>query len=154
MVLSSYAEKTPGFDFSVMATDISTKVLEIARLGIYNEAVVAALPLTLKQQYFLKSKNRDRQQVRVCPAIRQRVQFGRLNLMDNFELGEPVDIIFCRNVFIYFDKPTQKKITEQFLRNLTPGGYIVLGLTETLGDFRPALTRVASTIYKSQVVNH
>jgi chemotaxis protein methyltransferase CheR len=154
MVLSDYAEKTPGFDFSVLATDISVRVLETARQGIYNEAVVAGLPLILKQQYFLKSKNRGRQQVRVSPALRQRVRFGWLNLMEKFKLDNPVDVIFCRNVFIYFDRPTQKKIMGQFLQNLTPGGYIVLGLTEMLGDLRPALTRVASTIYKSQAVNH
>jgi len=151
MILSEFAKKNSGFDFSILATDISTNALEKAKLGIYNLDRVEPVPSILKRNYFLKSKDRSRQLVRVIPQLRARVQFGKLNLMDNdFKLPGPMDIIFCRNVFIYFNQPTQNKILAQFFQNLAPGGHIFLGLTETGTKVNASLTRIASSIYKNQ----
>lgn len=152
MVLSEFAESRRGFDFSILATDISTRVLEKGRLGIYDEEWVKPVPTILKRKYFLRSKDRSKKLVRIIPDLRARVQFGRLNLVDNnFAIGRPVDIIFCRNVFIYFERPTQLKVLRQFCQHLAPDGYIFLGLTETLGDLNTSLVRVASTVYRQRM---
>ena len=150
IVLSEFAMKYPGFPFTIMATDISTKVLDKARLGIYDEGVISMMPLSLKQKYFLRSKNRDKGQVRVVPALRSIIQFQRLNLMDErYPIPEAsLDAIFCRNVMIYFDRETQNRLLNRYCRYLKPEGYIFLGHSETVHGFDLPLTRIASTIYR------
>jgi chemotaxis protein methyltransferase CheR len=133
MVLSEFAEKVTGFRFSVLATDISTRVLEKAMQGTYEHDRVEPIPIPLRKKYLLRSKNRSSGLVRICPELRSLVRFRRLNLMDDeFQLDEPMGVIFCRNVMIYFDQPTQKKLIEKFGRHLVPGGYLFMGHSESL----------------------
>jgi chemotaxis protein methyltransferase CheR len=150
IVLSEFAEKNPGFQFIIVATDISTKVLDKARLGIYDEVQIEMIPLMLKQKYFMRSKDRDRGLVRVLPALRSTVQFQRLNLMDEyFAIPEAsIDALFCRNVMIYFDRGTQNKLLERFCRYLKIGEHLFLGHSETVQGFNLPLVRMASTIYR------
>src|SRR5512143_2120237 len=101
MVLSEFAETRPGFRFSILATDISTKVLETAALGIYDEERIAPVPPAMQRKYLLKSRDRSKGLVRVAPVVRSHVDFRQLNLMDeNFGIREWLDVIFCRNVII------------------------------------------------------
>jgi chemotaxis protein methyltransferase CheR len=149
MVLSEYAEERPGFQFSILATDISTRVLEKARLGVYEIGVIAPIPPEAKRKYLLKSRDRSRPMARVAPEIRSRVDFQRLNLMDaDFALPHPMDVIFCRNVVIYFDKTTQGQLIKKFFRNLRPNGYLFMGHSETLHGFDVPLAQVAPTVYR------
>jgi chemotaxis protein methyltransferase CheR len=86
---------------------------------------------------------------RVAPEIRSRVDFQRLNLMDaDFALPHPMDVIFCRNVVIYFDKTTQGQLIKKFFRNLRPNGYLFMGHSETLHGFDVPLEQVAPTVYR------
>ncbi len=148
-VLSAFAGSRPGLRFSVVATDISTRVLEKAALGIYEEDRIAPVPPDMKRKYLLKSKDRSRGLVRVAPAVRSLVSFRRLNLMDeDFGLREPMDIIFCRNVIIYFDKATQEALVNRLARQLTPGGYLFLGHSETLCGMDAPLAQMAPTVYR------
>ncbi len=151
ITLSEYAERNPGFQFTIMATDISTKVLDKARLGIYDEGQIAMIPLVLKQKYFMRSKDRDRGLVRVLPTLRSAVQFKRLNLMDeHFAVPEAsMDAIFCRNVMIYFERDTQYKLLRKFCRYLKTGKYLFLGHSETVQGLQLPLVRLASTIYRN-----
>lgn len=151
MVLSDFAEKLPDFRFSILASDISTKILETAQSAIYPEERTDTIPLNIKKKYLLKSKNPALSLVRICPALRSSVSFRRINFMDdNFNISDKMDIIFCRNVVIYFDKQTQQALMSKFHRQLRPGGYLFIGHSETLTglnvDFRP----VASTVYIKQ----
>jgi len=149
MVLSSYAEDNPGFDYNILATDISTRVLDKAKTAIYEEEKVEPVPLQMKKKYLLKSKDRQNPMVRIVPALREKVHFRRLNFMDDdFCMREQLDIIFCRNVIIYFDRATQERLLNHFCRILTPGGYIFMGHSETLSGLDVPLTSVHPTVYR------
>ncbi|MBI5409487.1 MAG: protein-glutamate O-methyltransferase [Nitrospirae bacterium] len=160
MVLSEFAEsyqKIPlypplskgEFSFSILATDISTRALEKARLGIYNENTIYPVPTDFRKKYFLKSRDNDKRLVRVVPELRDLVKFRRLNFMDgDFGMREPMDIIFCRNVIIYFDRPTQEKLLNRLYRHLIPGGYMFMGHSETLNGLNVPLISVAPMVYR------
>lgn len=151
MVINEFADKNlkNGFDYLILATDISTRVLEITRKGIYKEERLAPVPLGLRQKYFLKSRDRTKELVRIVPQLRSRIRFRRLNFMDDdFGFREPIDIIFCRNVVIYFDKHTQEKLLKKFYRYLSPKGYIFMGHSETLSGIDVPLVKVSSSVYR------
>jgi len=149
MVLTEYAGQRSGYQFSILATDISTRVLDKARRGIYEMGTIAPIPAEAKRKYLLKSRDRDKPRTRVAPEIRARVEFQRLNLMDaDFGLAHPMDVIFCRNVVIYFDKTTQEQLIQKFARNLHPNGYLFMGHSETLHGFDVPLAQVAPTVYR------
>ncbi len=107
MILAEFAAATPGFDFHILATDISTRVLEIARLGVYRADKAEPVPPSLKRHYLLRSRDPEQNRVRIVPELRSKVTFRRLNFMDeDYGVREPFDILFCRNVLIYFERPT------------------------------------------------
>ena len=151
IVLSEYAEQQGpnGYRFSILATDISTRMLEKARLGIYELDAIAPIPTAVRRKYVLKSRNPARPVARMAPEIRAQVEFRRLNLMDaEFALVHPPDVIFCRNVVIYFDKATQEQLVTRFVRSLRPNGHLFMGHSETLHGFRVPLIQVAPTVYR------
>ena len=149
MALSEFAEQHPGFRFSIAATDISTRVLDRAREGIYDTERVSTVPPELKQKYLLRSRDRAKKQVRIVPDLRAAVQFRRLNLMDEtLSFSEPLDVIFCRNVIIYFDRRTQERLISRFCRLLRPDGYLFLGHSESVHGFDLPLRRITSTVYR------
>jgi chemotaxis protein methyltransferase CheR len=149
MVLSEFAEKYNGFQFSILATDICTKVLEKAVRGTYEMEKVEPVPMSLKKKYLLRNKDSKKNLVRIIPELRNLIQFQRLNLMDNdFNMREPVDIIFCRNVIIYFDRQTQEKLINRFYHKISPGGYLFMGHSETLHGMNVPVVQVAPTIYR------
>lgn len=149
MFLAEFGRQAPGFNFSVLASDISTRVLQIAQKGIYSTEAIAPLPQELRKRYLLKSRDRSRDLVRIVPELRQRVFFRRLNLMDrDYGLAEAMDIIFCRNVVIYFDRSTQEELFRKFCSNLRPGGFLFIGHSETLSGITLPLVKVAPAVYK------
>lgn len=148
MVLSEFAETQPGFKASILATDISTVVLAKAKNAIYAEDRVDTIPLQMKKKYLLKSKDKNKPLVRMSPTLRSMIQFRRLNFMEDFGMHEHMDVIFCRNVIIYFDKPTQERLLNRFCKQLIKGGYLFLGHSETLSGLNVPLTPVASTVYR------
>lgn len=151
MVLSEFTEKHHGFDFSVLATDVSTRVLKTAKRGIYEQDKTTTIPTGLKMKYLMRSKDREKRLVRIVPELRSLVKFRRLNLMENFGMREPMDIIFCRNVIIYFNRTTQEKLLKRICDHLRPGGYIFLGSSENLVGFNMPLEHVSSTIYRKLI---
>ncbi|MBJ6801921.1 protein-glutamate O-methyltransferase [Geomonas sp. Red259] len=149
MVLSEFALRNPGFDFRILATDISTRVLEKAKTAIYTESQVEPVPMDLKKKYLLRSKDRSSGIVRIVPELREKVRFRRLNFMDDdFGMREQLDIIFCRNVIIYFDRPTQEKLLQRFHRQMKPGAFIFMGHSETLSGLDVPLASVYPTVYR------
>jgi chemotaxis protein methyltransferase CheR len=149
MVLSEYGNRWEDFNFSILATDISTKVLARAREAIYTETEAKPIPQTLKKKYLLRSKDRSRQIVRIAPELRAKVQFCRLNFMDqHYGMHTPMDVIFCRNVLIYFDFQKQKHVLTNLCRHLRPEGYLFSGHSETLNGFNLPLHQVATTVYR------
>ncbi|MGA7522491.1 MAG: CheR family methyltransferase [Acidobacteriaceae bacterium] len=149
MVLSEYAETHPGFRFQVLATDISTQVLEKAQLGIYTAEGVEPVPPALRRKYLMRGRERSSDQVRVVPEMRRLVEFRRLNFMDtDYGLAGQADAIFCRNVIIYFDRPTQEKILQRLARQLVPQGYLFVGHSETLHDMQLPVVAIGPALYR------
>lgn len=149
IVLNEFGQKFTKYSFSILATDISTRVLEKAATGIYEEGKIAPIPKSLIHKYFLKSKNKEKKLVRVVPQLRSSVKFQWLNFMqDDFGIRETFDLIFCRNVIIYFDKPTQEKLIEKLVSQLKPGGYFFLGHSESIFNTNLPLAQVAASTYK------
>jgi chemotaxis protein methyltransferase CheR len=149
IVLSEYALTHPGFRFRILATDISTTVLAKAETGIYTDEIVAPVAQPLRKKYFMRSRDPGSNRVRVVPELRQLIEFRRLNFMDaEYGIGEKVDAIFCRNVIIYFDRPTQERILRNLSRNLALDGYMFVGHSETLHDMTLPLAPVAPALYR------
>lgn len=149
MVLSDYQANQPGFRFSILATDISTRVLEIARRAVYPMERIEPISQHHRKKYLLKGRDQRNPEVRIAPELRSLVRFGRLNFMDDdFGLPEMADIIFCRNVIIYFDRPTQERLFKKFCRCLHPGGHLFIGHSESLTGMDLPLRQVAPTVYQ------
>jgi chemotaxis protein methyltransferase CheR len=149
MVLSEYGLTHPGFAFRIIATDISTTVLKKAALGIYSSDAVRPVPQSLKVKYFMRGRERSFERMRVVPELRRLVEFRRLNFMDSdYGIQEKFDAIFCRNVIIYFDRPTQQSILEKITQRLQPRSYLFMGHAETLHDLVLPLAPVAPSLYR------
>jgi chemotaxis protein methyltransferase CheR len=148
MVLSEFAETRP-MCWQLLATDISTAVLDRATRAIYSEASAAPIPAALKHKYLLRSRDREKALVRVVPGLRQKVTFQRLNLLSrHYDVPRPIDVIFCRNVFIYFNRKTQQDILLRFADLLQPEGFVFLGHSETINGLSVPLVQVAPTVYQ------
>lgn len=149
MVLAEVQASKPGFSYDILATDISTRVLDVARRAVYPLERIEPVTAHYRKKYLLKGQDKNNPQVRIVPELRKQIRFGRLNFMaEDFGLPEMVDIIFCRNVIIYFDKETQEQLMNKFCRYLNPGGYLFLGHSESLHGYETPLTQVAPTIYR------
>jgi len=148
MVLEEF-KKRSEFSYSLQASDVSIQVIQSAYKGIYNLDRIAVLPHDLKQAYFLRSKSQP-QLVRVKPEYRKKISYKRINFMDD-HFGLPkheFDIIFCRNVLIYFDKATQEKVIKKFIDHLRPEGLLFLGHSESIMGMDLPLRQVRPTVYQ------
>jgi chemotaxis protein methyltransferase CheR len=132
-----------------MATDISTVVLAKAQMGIYPADAVEPVPALMQRKYLMRSRERDADRVRVVPELRKLIEFRRLNFMDaDYGVGEKVDAVFCRNVIIYFDRPTQERILGKLASYLKPGGYLFVGHSETLHDMNLPVEALGPALYR------
>ncbi len=133
MILSDFMSENQGFDYNIFATDISTRMLYAGIKAIYPEERVTVIPFNYKKKYLLKSKDTTKKTVRIAPELRAKVRFERYNLMNTsyHNCGE-FDIIFCRNVLIYFDHITQMDVVSKLVDRLKPGGHLFLSHSETI----------------------
>ncbi len=151
MVLSDYAAQHAGFDYAILGTDISTRVLNLAREGVYQESQTQPVPPEMQNKYFWRARDRSQGLVRVAPELRRRVTFHRLNFMDaDYGVRDMFDLIFFRNVLIYFDKPTQEAVINKICRNLVPGGYFFAGHSESLAGLDTDLGCVRTAIFRKR----
>ena len=151
MTLFDTLQDLSRWDIKILASDISTRVLAKAASGIYEEERVKLLPQNVVQRHFLKGTGSQAGMLRVNPRIAKLVTFRPINLMDpTFPIRSSLDVIFCRNVMIYFDRPTQARLMEKFCRYLRPGGYVFIGHSESLQWIDHPLTYVKPTIYQKQ----
>ena len=150
IVISEFLEGKRKFDYQILGTDISTRILDKARKAIYGMERVDVIPLAQKRKYLLKSKDTANPQVRIVPALRAHTSFQRLNLMDEVYKDVPsdFDLIFCRNVLIYFDRPTQEKVIQKLCRHLRLGGYFFLGHSESISGYDVPLKQIKPTIFQ------
>jgi chemotaxis protein methyltransferase CheR len=152
MVLNEFKVNHPSFHFSILATDISTAVLEKAIRGIYKQERAETIPTAFRKKYLVRSRERERGLVRIVPEVRAQVRFRRLNFMnEDFGMREQMDIIFCRNVIIYFDRQTQEKLIQRLYSHLTPGGYLFMGHSETLNGLNVPLVSAGPMVYRRPI---
>jgi chemotaxis protein methyltransferase CheR len=138
-------------DYTILATDLSTDVLRKAHSGIYPRDLLEPVPSTLMQKYVMQPNDKQRRDVRISPRLRSKIGFARLNLMDpTYQIGDAVQIIFCRNVLIYFDKKTQAHVLTQLCNRLVTGGYLFIGHSETITGINLPLRQVANTVFQKQ----
>lgn len=140
---------TAGWGWHIECTDISHRILDKARAAIYRHDTVASLPATQLRTYFQKGIGPQEGNYRVRDFLREKVSFRQLNLLDGDPpFREPFHVIFCRNVMIYFDRPTQEELVNKLTRRLVPGGYLLVGHSESLTGIRHSLQMVKPAIYR------
>jgi chemotaxis protein methyltransferase CheR len=148
MVLQEFAQQNPGFTYEILASDISTHILQKAVQAIYPAQHTVDIPLHYRGKYLLKSKDQTPPKIRVVSALRSKVRFERINLIDDhLNIEQMQDIIFCRNVLIYFDRETQFKVLNNLLRNLRSGGLLFIGHSESLHFFDLPVKQIRPTIF-------
>ena len=148
MVLLSYLGNKDLSGVKIYASDINTQVLSQAQRGIYPISRVEPLPQEWRKHFFQKGVNQWEGYVRVKPEVKQLVEFFHLNLMAAFPFKEEFEVIFCRNVMIYFEKPTQTEVVNKFHRCLKPGGHLFIGHSESLCNINHHFAYVKPTIYR------
>ena len=148
MTLMDYHERVSPLKFTIVATDISTDILNKAARAVYEDEKIGTIPVEFRRKYLLRSKDKNKRLVRIIPALRDKVSFRRLNFMDDFQFREKMDLIFCRNVMIYFDKKTQTELVQKFCNHLEPGGHLFIGHSESLAGADLPLKQLAPATYQ------
>jgi chemotaxis protein methyltransferase CheR len=139
----------PGFSFTINATDISNSCLIKARKAIYPHNRIEPVPILLRKSYLLRSKDRTKNLVCMGPQLRDKVNFGVFNLLtDTYDFKPRFDIIFCRNVMIYFSNDDRGQIIRRFCHSLVPGGLLFIGHSETIADTSDIFKQVVPTVYR------
>jgi len=136
------------WDIKLLATDVSTRILERAQAGIYDKERIEPIPLPLRNEYLIRRHEGTKERYEVGRALRSLVIFRYLNLMKDWPVKGPIDFIFCRNVMIYFDKPTQARLIRRFYDLLDSGGVLFTGHSESLTGIEHAFKYVQPTIYQ------
>ena len=132
----------------ILATDISTKVLRIAEAGIYPQEKIKNIPIPILKKYFQIGSGHSEGHYRVKSEIKSMIDFQRFNLMHNFTAQAHFDIIFCRNVMIYFDKQTQGVLVNKFYDSLRNGGYFFVGHSESLTGLKHQFNYIEPSVYQ------
>ena len=149
-IVITMAENLPNFqdwDARILSTDLSTKVLDTASKGSYQAKRLSTMPAQWRREYFTVDKSSGQEIYTAKPSIRKRITFGHLNLMGNWPMKGPFDAIFCRNVMIYFDKPTRARLIERYWDLLAPGGILFIGHSESLTGIQHKFKYVQPTVY-------
>jgi len=135
-------------DVRILATDISAKMLDKARRAVYEEGTLRDVPRLLLQKYFIKHRKQHPLAYQVKDNVSSMVQLAWLNLMDSWPMRGPFNVIFCRNVMIYFDSPTQQNLINRFWELLEPGGYLFVGHSESLSAISHKFQYIRPATYR------
>lgn len=142
-------EFSPSLDFYILGTDVSSRVLEVARSGIYPFHESGQIPMPYLKEYLLKSKDKHQPKIKIVNTLRSKVHFRYGNLMDNdYRINEQFQIIFLRNTLIYFGSDDQTAILNKVLKYLVPGGYLFIGHSESLVNRGLPLNTIAPSVYQ------
>src|ERR1700733_1632585 len=150
MCLADTLAKSPARQFKILATDISTRVLATAERGVYPVSRFDEVPEAWRRAYLLRGRGESNGFYKVKPPLAQQVEFARLNLIEPFPQRTAFHVIFCRNVMMYFDKPTQQNIVQRLAGCLERGGYLFVGHSESLTGVEHALHYVRPATYRNQ----
>lgn len=148
MTLLDTMPQIADWDVRILATELDTDVFDKAVGGIYSQQDVCELSGPQLKSGFRKGRGNRQGMVRVAPEVRRLVTFRRHNLMHEWPMHGPFDIIFCRNVVIYFDKPTQQRLFNRFADIMAPAGYLFIGHSESLNNLSDRFKLIGRTIYR------
>jgi chemotaxis protein methyltransferase CheR len=148
IVLREHLPEMEGRDVRILATDISRCVLDKARQAVYPQAVVQETPLPQYRKYFIRLPHGRSGSVRVAPEAQRMVHLAYLNLMEPWPMRGGFQVIFCRNVMIYFDRPTQQTLVQRFWDVLEDGGYLFVGHSEGLSAIKHHFRYVRPAVYR------
>lgn len=149
MVVQSVLGKYPRLKVSITASDISNNVLKQAKAGVYSESKISKLPKAWVKNYFQQINSRD---YSISNDVKKLVEFKYFNLNDTIGWNKNYhDVIFCRNVMIYFDNSTKQKLCKRLYDSLKPGGYLIIGMSENLSNLDTEFERVKPSVYRKKM---
>jgi len=143
MIAHDHMQDLRGWDVQILATDLSNYAVKEARTGLYDRDVIKDLPSDVLSRHFDRAGDRWA----IKPHLKEMVRVGQLNLMDPWPMRGPFDVIFCRNVMIYFDGPTREEMVNRFAELLRPGGIFAVGSAETLASMKTGLRSAMPSLY-------
>ena len=148
MVLEEHA-RSARQDYAILCTDLCTQVLDQAVAGMFSESMIQPVDMELRRRYVMRARDPERREVRIVPQLRSKLSFARLNLMDDsYPVERDMDLVFCRNILIYFDKPTQGRVLQRLCDHIRPGGYLFLGHSESIVGLNLPVTQIANTVFQ------
>jgi len=152
MVIDDYmATNRVRFNYRILGTDISETVLKIAQTGIYTEHQAEKIPGHYKKRYCRRSRDPNQKTIRIVSELRSHIVFGKMNLMsESYPLEKLYQVVFCRNVFIYFERETQQAVLNRIFRHIAPGGYLFMGHSEHLSMTTLPLKSLSSAVYRKE----
>ncbi|WOS63339.1 protein-glutamate O-methyltransferase [Sinorhizobium fredii] len=149
LTVLSLLPNAADYDFRILATDIDPKILALARAGAYDATALETVSPAMRKQWFREVEVNGRGKWQVDDRVKRLITFNELNLMAQWPLKGPFDVIFCRNVVIYFDEPTQMKIWSRFAGVLDTGGHLYIGHSERVsGDAKAIFDNIGVTTYR------
>ena len=148
MVLAEFAASNRGFGFEVLGTDISQEVLHKAKRGVYPERLSQGIPQDFCKKYLMRSTDRSKGLMRIVPELRSKVAFRELNLIEDFSFREKMDVVFCRNVVIYFEWRVQEILFQKLCSCIAKGGFLFIGHSESLSGMDLPLEQSRPTVFK------
>jgi chemotaxis protein methyltransferase CheR len=149
LTVLSMLPNAADYDFRILATDIDPKILETARMGAYDEGALESVSPAMRKQWFREVDVNGRRKVQVDDRVKKLITFNELNLMAQWPFKGNFDVIFCRNVVIYFDEPTQVKIWSRFASLLPEAGHLYIGHSERVsGDAKNLFDNIGITTYR------
>jgi chemotaxis protein methyltransferase CheR len=150
LVLKENAELLRGWDVRILATDIDSNALSTAARGVYPGDRVHGIPNDRLQLGFRRGVGTNSGKVRVASELQDMIRYKQLNLMDRWPMKGPFEVIFCRNVVIYFDKATQRNLFDRFAHTLGDGGYLFVGHSESLFNISSSFELIGKTVYRKR----
>ncbi|MGF9693409.1 MULTISPECIES: protein-glutamate O-methyltransferase CheR [unclassified Rhizobium] len=149
LTVMSLLPNAADYDFRILATDIDPKILALARAGIYDENALETVNPSMRKQYFREVDAGGRRKFQIDDKVKKLITYNELNLMAQWPFKGKFDVIFCRNVVIYFDEPTQMKIWSRFASLFPEGGHLYIGHSERVsGDAKNAFDNIGITTYR------
>ncbi len=152
MLLARAAEAAPRLDWAILGTDISRRVLDVARRAIYPESDLAPVPAPLREAYTMRGRGPDgAPAIRIVPELRARVRFAPLNLLSApHAVDTGLDLVFLRNVLIYFEPEIQARVIAGVARHLRPQGHLIVGHSESMSVQKPGLRQIAPGVFRNE----
>lgn len=148
MTLLEASQTVSGLNLSILASDLDTNVIERASQGVYRHEQIDGLSSERKKSWFLKGRNRNEGMVRIKKELQQLIDFRQINLLSDWRHQQLFDLIFCRNVVIYFNKETQRHLFQRLADSLKPNGILIIGHSESLHNISDRFRLIGKTIYQ------